>query len=214
MSELANYSIETDQSVWLSFKDGHNLRVSVNQLPRYLSPHDLQKVRRAMKLRRDFIRHHMPKTLAIAAVLGLTALAVSSGQMLAAFWQEHEQLEPTPQQREIVRNLLPAGPDPLPAPSPAAAPMGRVAGFNTARHEASSIKPVPTLTPVSKRVVKTAVSVTPISRPGIDAGMAAPSPTPIPAATPVATPAPTPQPGAVLGQATGPESTPEPTPAP
>ena len=44
MSDLANYSIETDHTVLLWFQDGRHLRVPLGQLSHYLKPRDLEKI--------------------------------------------------------------------------------------------------------------------------------------------------------------------------
>jgi hypothetical protein len=214
MHDLANYSIETDQSVWLSFKDGHTLRVGVGQLPRYLTPHDLQKVRRTMKLRRDFIKHHMPKTMAIALVLGLTALAVTSGQILASLWNEQHSSPIDIPKPEIVRHLLP-GDDPHPTPEIQSAPAvladsDKPDKKQDANRAAAKTKPVPTIKPAASRgTTRPSVIVTPIAPPDTGHGI---EPTPLPEVTPEPTPVPTPTPeprandtnGQVGGACTGP----------
>jgi hypothetical protein len=208
MSELSNYSIETDHLVWLSFKDGKNLRVPVGQLPRYLTPRDLQKVRRAMRLRRDFMRHHMPGTLIAVIGVGLL-LAVLAGEQTVAYFWRHNHVDPeSVQPTEIVRNI-PLNSSPYVAPSPVTTPAGQPVAAVT-RPTAARVKPVPTPPRANSKLKLPAVAVTPISLPGV------PSPTPLPDVTPNPTPAlptPTPPPnaGQVLGDSTSPGD-PAPTP--
>jgi hypothetical protein len=203
MGELANYSIETDQLVWLAFKDGHSLRVPVAQLARYLAPRDLQKVRKAMNLRKDFFRQNMPKALVAVVAFGLITLVVAGQQVLALLGRRSTPTLASPTHTEIVRNITPQSPEPSPAPSPATSPVAAV----VARRTAARAKPVPTLPPAASSAVAgaTAVLVTPIP--------AAPtaSPAPSPAASPSPSPSPSPTPstppaGQVLGDSTGPES--------
>ncbi len=98
MGELANYSIETDHTVLLSFKDGKSLRVPFSQLAHYLRPTDLERVRSAIKLRRDFIRRHMPKALIALVAVGLLALFVGGSRVMAALWGQPEQPPDAPTQ--------------------------------------------------------------------------------------------------------------------
>ncbi len=209
MGELTNYSIETDQLVWLSFKSGQNLRVTVGQLPHYLSPHDLKRVRRAIKLRRDFFRNHMPKTLIILLALGLTALAVTTGQVLAAMWHAQQGPEPAGQ-TEIVRNALPAEDSPSPAPTSTPTAVAPVAG--SVARTAAQAEAVPKLKAPARKLTAPSVSVTPLPAPGGDsAALTAPTPaatpTPIvPTPTPIAeAPDTNPNNGEVLGDSTGPD---------
>jgi hypothetical protein len=200
MGELANYSIETDQLVWLAFKDGHSLRVPFGLLPRYLTPRDLQKVRRAMKLRRDFFRHNMPTALLAFLAVGLVMLVAAGGQLLALLGRRTTLGSPAPH-TEIVRNVNSPASSPSPAPLPATGPVVTVVRHRTAARS----KPMPTLPPVSlSAVVGTeAVLVTPI--PTVPVPSPEPSPSPSPAPSPSPTPDATEPPaGQVLGDSTGP----------
>ncbi|HVQ44488.1 MAG TPA: hypothetical protein VMT30_05985 [Candidatus Saccharimonadia bacterium] len=196
MSELANYSIETDQLIWLAFKDGQSVRVPIGQLPRYLTPRDLQRIRRAMKLRRDFFRHHMPPALIALLVLGL-ALAVFAGQQTVAFIWNRTHAAPAPAPTtEIVRTLTPTGASPSPVPAaPASPPAGRVAAAATRRPAAAKPKAVPKLPAVTAKAAGVAVAVTPLAVPEL--------PLPSPEPTVLPSPDPTPPPGGeVLGDST------------
>ena len=78
MRKLATYSIETDHTVRLDFVDGQRMRVPVAKLSMYLHAPDLQRVERAVKIRRQFILRHMPKVIVGVAMAGLvTALFVA-----------------------------------------------------------------------------------------------------------------------------------------
>jgi hypothetical protein len=84
MGTLENFSIETENVVLLHFKDGQTKRVAVWQLSRHLLTRDLQRVRSALKLRRDFLRDHTPKSgLAIMLASGLMAVAWGSGTIMS-----------------------------------------------------------------------------------------------------------------------------------
>ena len=201
MSELANYSIETDQSVWLSFKDGRSLRVGFVQLPKYLAPRDLVRVRRAMKLRRDFLRHNMPRTLAGVLAIGIAALVATGGHAVALMMQSHHMSGPEPNRTEIVRHIQSQNNLQTIVPTTftiAAGPIHKRTG--------AKLSPVPTIKPASSRLNAPAVIVTPIAVPDMNQQQAnhesSLRPSPSPAVTPaannvfssIATPAPSPTP--------------------
>ena len=205
MSELANYSIETDQSVWLSFKDGRSLRVGFVQLPKYLAPRDLVRVRRAMKLRRDFLRHNMPRTLIGVLAIGIAALVVTGGHAVAQMMQSHHLVAPEPNRTEIVRHIqsqnhlqiiMPT------TPTVAAGPIHRRTG--------AKLSPVSTIKPASSKLNAPAVIVTPIAVPDMGQPQANPESSPLSSPPPVATPAA----GNVLGSSTTPAPSPTPPPLP
>ncbi len=214
MGELANYSIETDQLIWLAFKDGRNLRVPVASLSKYLSPRDLQKVRRAMNLRQDFLRHNMPKTLVAVLAFGLLALMVAGTQVIARLDHGAGSASPALPGSQIVRSAPSSSSEPSPVPSPAS---------NTATsltHQPATPAKVKTAvvthTVVSRPAATPATTVTgPIAdNTATQPPAATPAPSPTPAPTPDPSPAPTPPAGQVLGDSTGPDPSPTPTPAP
>jgi hypothetical protein len=209
MEELETYSIETDHTVLLSFRNGRKRRVAVERLPQYLRSQDLHIVERAMKLRRDFIRSHMPKAALLLLAAGLlTLLAVNSRSLVARLFGHSS----VPGSSTIVHSQLPPAPGTQPAPSsPGATPRltrPRVV------HAAAGI------TLVAKHAVAPAADVTgPAVTPQPSASPAIqPSPSPTPSTSPepstatnqpassqpAATPAPASEPGQVLGDATGP----------
>jgi hypothetical protein len=218
MGELANYSIETDHLIWLSFKDGHSVRVPVGLLPNYLSPRDLQKVRRAIKLRRDFFRHNMPPTLLILFAVGLLTVVAAGTQTVALLMRRSAPYMPVIPHTEIVRNTgIPTHatlPDPSPPASPAATPAATPvatapkppATTSRAKPSAESTKPaVAARLSTPKPVANTSNVLTPEP-------VVSPEPTPTPSPQPSPTPTPpAPQagPGQVLGDSTGPETAPE-----
>ncbi len=220
MGDLANYSIETDRLVWLAFKDGRNFRVPVNHLAKYLSPRDLQRVRRAIKMRHDFLRHHMPGTLLVLLGLGLAvlALAAGGGQVVAHIFHQPTPAAPPPPRTEIVRNVNPENTKASPLPSPLVSPPAE-------RAVAASVRPAPGRSkPAASRIAHpqvipavavkadlgpVSVAVTPIATPpGNQTADPVPSPSPVP--TPV--PEPTPPAGQVLGDSTGPGGSTDPGP--
>lgn len=196
MSELANYSIETDRLIFLAFQDGSSLRVPVSQLPRYLTARDLQKVRRAIKLRRDFFRQHMPRALVVVAVLGALSLLATGTAVVAWLMQRDDEIPAQPNNHtEVARTIddsSPAASSGLGSPAPAT-PSAKP-------KVAAKTKPV-TTPKSSKLATKPAVAVTPIAGPEPTPGETTPEATP-PAVLP--TPEPAPQ-GQVLGESTGPD---------
>src|SRR5471030_2034291 len=116
MGELVNYSIETDQLIWLAFKDGRNFRVPIRQLSSHLAPHDLQKVRRAMKLRRDFFRYNMPKAFIFILAASILVAITAGSQVLAMLTRRTTPIPRTFPQTEIVREIAPSSTGPVPAP--------------------------------------------------------------------------------------------------
>jgi hypothetical protein len=167
MSELTNYSIETDQTVLLHFTDGKRRRVAFDQLHEHLKPDDLQRVTAAIKLRRNFIRNHMPKTLALFAAVGLGALFITTEQTVASMIAHHPTAT-VPDQAGLLTRVTPT-------PSPSAA----------------SASPAPSVSPVSGAVAGAASSPTPISTPSPTPGPAKsllvpvvkPAPTSVPPAS-------------------------------
>ncbi len=213
MSELANYSIETDHIVLLSFKDGRSIRVQMAQLHRHLAPGDLAKIRSAIKLRRDFIRLHMPKAALVLVAGGLLALILTGSRVVASLLS-HPRPAPVqpPGVPHIARSIL------LPTPSVSPTPQILAQKEATARAPkrrsvARTAKPRPAAASVPTALAQpvTALLLTPSPLP---------LPLPDPSAAPVPTPSPTPQPsppadqppvsdpppqGQVLGDSTGPD---------
>jgi hypothetical protein len=200
MSELANYSIETDRTVLLSFADGRRLRIPIGQLPHYLAPPDLERVRASLRLRRDFIRDHMPKALLALMGVGLIALLTVGGKAVADMFTSPRRPQPVPSRSEIVRSQVMPKPSTSPTPTSASAPAVAVSAPSStakrvpAKHTASTtIKPVPLPKPTSLPTVTPIVSPTPSV-----------SPTPTPSASPTPSPSPDPAAGEVAGCAATP----------
>jgi DNA polymerase-3 subunit gamma/tau len=215
MGELVNYSIETDQLIWLAFKDGRNYRVPVRQLPSHLAPHDLQKVRRAIKLRRDFFRYNMPRAVIIVMAASLL-LALSAGaQVVAMLGRRNMMLPDSSSHSEIVRATPLASPGPV---SPRYWPVNRtsplVAAVKAPVNRISEVVQVPTAPKPAVVATTNAVIVTPIPSPALPVASPAPTPNPSPLPNPTTSPSPQPTPpadGQVLDDATTP---PDPSPAP
>src|ERR1700712_316754 len=88
MSELADYRVETDTTVFLRYKDGTERRVQTRRLARYLKGDDLARVRQALRLRTDFISKYLPKDGLILAIgVGLLAIGLLGGSRLAHIGQ-------------------------------------------------------------------------------------------------------------------------------
>jgi len=226
MSELANYSIETDHIVLLAFHDGRRLRVPVGQLAHHLAPPDLEKVRSALKLRRDFIRRHMPKVvLALAAAGGLVAALTVGGHAVANYWQRTHPVQPAPGNTGLVRSETLPHPAPTPsmqtttvaANSAASDPPGAGVTVTTTTNTAAShtVTTHQTSTGIVQAVTNTVKNVLPVTlpigspTPGPQVADNKPSGTPAPVVSP--TPTPAPNQGSVLGAGcdpTAPDATP------
>jgi hypothetical protein len=207
MSELANYSIETDYTVLLSFKDGRKVRVPVGQLAAHLNPLDLEKIKSAIRLRRDFIHQHTPKIIVVGLATGLLlALLAAGDRAVASLWHHNEPMPRSqPSHTGIVRSVD------LPTPTVKPTPPGSVKG------EAVAAAP-----PIHRTVIRSVkhhpslLSTKPIAAPTNPVAIIeplaslAPAPSPEPTITPVPTdtlPSPTPTTppqGQVLGDSTGP----------
>ena len=213
MVDLENYRIETDRTVLLSFRDGRKVRVRADRLPRYLHPKDVAVVRRALRLRRDFLRFHMPKAALVFLAAGLLVAALISARTVAWLLLDKSG---NPTHTSIVRSQTePQAPaDPAPT-SPAATP--KLAG-----HHHTTTAPTPAQVSVASHVTQVllpAATPVPLAPSSVSAPDPAPSATPAPSSgqstgttsdQPASTPAPSPTPaasdsGQVLGAATGPQ---------
>jgi hypothetical protein len=218
MSDLVNYSIETDHTVLLSFKDGRRLRVPLGQLPNHLGADDLAKITRALKLRRDFIRRHMPKAVLVLVAGGLIALGATEAPKVVA-WLTHQPATPAPAPEpaapKIVHDSRTASPTVAPSPQPAikGQAIAQATGKSSARASLSkSSKTRGTSTQLKLPVTGTVASVTlpvtlPTPLPTVLPADPITSPSPSPSVSLTPTPSPTPQipgQGQVLGDSTGP----------
>jgi hypothetical protein len=214
MEDLDTYSIETDRTVLLSFRNGRQRRVNVERLSNHLRPRDLEIVSRAMKLRHDFIRSHMPRTAVLLLAAGLMTLLALGGRTLAKLFG-HSSPAP-PGSTMIVRSQAEPQPAAQEAPSsPGATPKLAASGrsYKPAFKLVSKHQPDPEAAAGSP-----AANVAPQPTPPLPS--ASPSPSPLPSSTPEPqsaqtagqtpagqtgpTPSPTPEQGQVLGDSTGP----------
>jgi hypothetical protein len=197
MSELANYSIETDHTVLLSFKDGRRLRVPVGQLDHHLAESDLDRVRKSLKLRRDFIHRHMPRVALVVAATGLIGI-LTVGTKAVAQLINPPQPKSAPEETGVVRNQIMQSPAASPMPSPAVKGASSVAVSTPApskkKRKAAPKIALPFKTP---KLTPTNSTPAPIATPNPVAGNNVPSPTPLPAPQ-------IPNQGDVLGDSTGP----------
>jgi hypothetical protein len=203
MSELANYSIETDHTVLLAFKDGRHLRVPISQLAHYLMPPDLAKVRAAIKLRKEFIRRHMPKVALVFVAGGLIALMITGGQVVANLISPPGPVPPPPDHSTIVRNQI------VPTPATTTTPQPAVEGDATVAAATAKPKHKFTIRQLFTQGAAHSQAAPPIPTPQV---VPSPAVTPNPVADnnePQNSPAPEPTPqipdqGQVLGSCTSP----------
>ncbi|MDF2461015.1 MAG: hypothetical protein K0S68_418 [Candidatus Saccharibacteria bacterium] len=192
MSELANYSIETDHTVLLAYADGRRLRVPIGQLPHHLAKPDLERVRASLRLRRDFIRTHMPKAALLLLGIGLVSLLSVGGKAVADMFNV-PQPNPIPPKSEIVRSQF--------------EPEGHVETAPTPSIGASSAMLANAPKPDNKDKSKTK------SKPDTNTKKATatlkPSAFPKPAVVPSVSPIPTPSPSVEPSPATTPEPEPK-----
>ncbi len=140
MQRLINFSVETDNVVWLQFHNGHEQRVPVGSLAQHLLEPDLKRVRAALKLRRDFIKTHAPKAgLLFVAALGLAALWLTGHRAVAQLFTP----APTPSAAPLHENIAGLAPSPSVTVTPVAAVAVRrapthVAGVENTVHVALS----------------------------------------------------------------------------
>ncbi|MBW4062028.1 hypothetical protein HJC99_05650 [Candidatus Saccharibacteria bacterium] len=134
MSELADFSIETETTVLLVYNDGTRLRVPTRRLSKYLDGVELTRVRHALKLRREFWRQHLPKgSLAVGLAAALLAIGMAGTTKLAH--QNAKPTSPAPAPTSLAAaKLLPT---PVTATTPASV-SGEVAGAATAAPQAPS----------------------------------------------------------------------------
>jgi hypothetical protein len=71
---LANYSIESDSTILLSYIDGTRRRVTIDELPQHVRKRDLAKIRRAQNLRYQFINKVLPPGAMTLLLIGIILL--------------------------------------------------------------------------------------------------------------------------------------------
>lgn len=203
MGELANYSIETDHTVLLLYKDGKSLRVPFSQLAHYLKPTDLERVRSAIKLRRDFIRRHMPKAVIALAVGGLLALFIGGSRVVATLWGQPDNPAAAPERADPKHDI--AGGTNLSgsvnAPSPSTEPVAASTPAPAAKPNAQARAAQSRLKKSSRPQVKTSNII--ITLPILPSPVVVPLPDPLagptPSPAPSTSPSPTPTPNPIAG---------------
>jgi len=145
MHKLANFSVETDTIVLLQFQDGQQSRVAITQLPQHLTGADLKRVQAALKLRRDFLKTHLPKMgLMLATGVGLATLFIGGHKLAAELMVPHRAPVTTPMHEDVAQMVAPAStPEITLPPKPA---------VKDAVVVAKKPKPKPSLAPAPRAV--------------------------------------------------------------
>lgn len=150
MRKLLNYSIETDQLILLHFSDGQSLRVPFQKISDHLTGHELSKVSRAIKLRRDFFRNNLPKTMVALAAAGLAVAVCIDYENVAALWSPSRSVAPPPARvsgaAQSISTPSPSATAVITTPGAAAVPASAPASSPAA--PAPAALAVPTATPV------------------------------------------------------------------
>lgn len=107
MSKLLRYSIETDQTVLLSFSDDSNVRVPISRVPEYVAPNDLKKINKALMMRENFFKRHLPKFAIIFAAGGLlVAGSFRENNALNHLFQPSSKVSVAPSTEQDKKNVL------------------------------------------------------------------------------------------------------------
>ncbi len=108
MSKLSHYSIETDRTVLLSFSDQSNVRVPISRVKEYVAPNELKTIEKALMMRENFFKRHLPK-FAISFVAGglLVATSFHENTVLNRLFQPSSKRNPTLTAEQTKKNLLP-----------------------------------------------------------------------------------------------------------
>jgi hypothetical protein len=80
---LSDFTIETDNSILLLFKNGDSKRVSRNDLAQYLASDDLSRIEHAFSLRHQFIKRVLPPTLMVALTAGIIGMSGYEGKNMS-----------------------------------------------------------------------------------------------------------------------------------
>lgn len=83
---LADFRIESDRVIFLAFADGRRYRVSPGELDRFLQRDDLRRVRRALRLRQQFIQRVLPPTVVVVLLVGIFGLGRYDVYRVAHGW--------------------------------------------------------------------------------------------------------------------------------
>lgn len=128
MRKLQTYSIESDHTVSLTFTNGQAARVPISKIALYLADHDRAKIEHAVKVRRQFLKDHMPKLLVGAIVVTALGVAASSHSTMSRMFSHTL----TPPRVRTVQEPLPAAAKVTPTRSPASLPTTSVRPLNHA----------------------------------------------------------------------------------
>lgn len=213
MSELANYSVETDEVVLLIFQDGSRRRVAANQLDQYLEPFDAARVGAALKLRHRFLRLHMPKAVVAFVAGSAIAMLALASKPLATLWVGDARSAtetPRPGTTELVHNTETAT-----KAKPTTAPSSKIT--STPKPSISQPTPSPSPAPHSGILASVVHAIVEITKddPISSTQVAEPSPSPQPSPSPSVSPDPTPIPTMIPSPTPGPiVIDPNPTPQP
>jgi hypothetical protein len=143
---LADFRIESDRVVYLAFADGRSYRVSPGDLDRFLKEEDLHRVRRALRVRRQFMRRILPPTALILVVAGIIGVGRYDMYQVSQTW-----LAPAPaaQQHQIQKAVAPVPTSPAPVSKPASSGVPTQTSSFNAPMAGPTTKPQPLTTSVS-----------------------------------------------------------------
>lgn len=93
MSVLADYSIESDEVVFLRFRDGQSTRVNFDKLPTLLASEEVARIQQTLARREAFIRSSLPVwARSIALALGVIAIAASGAKVAQQYYRQPQAL--------------------------------------------------------------------------------------------------------------------------
>jgi hypothetical protein len=133
MSKLLRYSIETDRTVLLSFSDDSNVRVPLSQVKEFVGPSELKKIEKALQIRENFFKRHLPK-FAISFVAGglLVVGGLHENTVLNNLFQSSNNVAPVSATEPSKLNMLP-----VPSRTP------QTKSLNTDQQNTTNPAPVP-----------------------------------------------------------------------
>jgi hypothetical protein len=139
---LADFRIESDYVVRLTFSNGRSYRVNPRDLGHFLGQDDLNRVHRALHVRRQFIRRILPPTALVLVVVGIIGFGRYDMSHISRSW-----LVPAPaSSQQTVPNVTPA-PTTSPTSTHQAQPVSLASGAaQSAATPAIASKTVPSTT--------------------------------------------------------------------
>ena len=170
---LSNYSIETDQTVLLTFSDGSEARTNFDKLCDYLSMADQAKVKQGLSLRRKFIMRSLgsvAKYLVIALVVVLASYDTVRAAQIVIHDLSHQSapaapvVKPPAQRAPVLSstqsprsNAAPSTPTAQSTTTqvtPAVAPtVSSTPGTSKVKQQATELEPIKTVTTPVKSIV-------------------------------------------------------------